>query len=132
MHLAFLSPLVLLGALLIAVPVIIHLVMRKKPKLLMFPALELLQQKRKTNLRKLRLRHLLLLLRRILLVGLAALALARPLATNLPGALAVGSPLGVVLVFDTSASMDYKIEGKSRLDQAKDQALAYIKSLPSG
>lgn len=132
MHLAFLSPWVLLGALLIAVPIIIHLVMRKKPKLLMFPALELLQQKRKTNLRKLRLRHLLLLLLRILLVGLAALALARPLATNLPGALALGSPLGVILVFDTSVSMDYKIEGKTRLDQARDQALSYVKSLPNG
>lgn len=132
MHIAFLSPWVLLGTLLVAVPVIIHLVMRKKPKLLMFPALELLQQRRKTNLRKLRLRHLLLLLLRILLVALAALALARPLATNLPGVNAIGSPLGVVLIFDTSASMDFKIEGKARLDQAKDQALSYVNSLPSG
>lgn len=132
MQLAFLSPLILLGTLLIAVPIVIHLVMRKKPKLLMFPALELLQQKRKTNLRKLRLRHLLLLVLRILLIALAALALARPLATNLPGALAIGSPLGVVLVFDTSTSMDYKIEGKSRLDQAREQALSYVKGLPGG
>ncbi|MFT3880494.1 MAG: BatA domain-containing protein [Gemmatales bacterium] len=132
MHLAFLSPWILLGTLLTAVPIVIHLVMRKKPKLLMFPALELLQQKRKTNLRKLRLRHILLLLLRILLVALAALALARPLATNLPGALALGNPLGVVLIFDTSASMDYKIEGKTRLEQAKEQALTYLKSLPGG
>lgn len=131
MHLAFLSPWVLLGTLLVAVPIIIHLVMRKKPKLLMFPALELLQQRRKTNLRKLRIRHLLLLLLRILLVALAALALARPLATNLPGSLAIGSPLGVVLVFDTSASMDYKIENKTRLEQAREQALTYLKSLPA-
>ncbi|MFO0814812.1 MAG: BatA domain-containing protein [Gemmatales bacterium] len=132
MTLAFLSPWVLLGTLLIAVPIIIHLVMRKKPKLMIFPALELLQQRRKTNLRKLRIRHLALLIMRILLVALAALALARPLATDLPGVAALGSPLGVVLVFDTSTSMDYKIEGKSRLDQAKEQALAYLKSLPSG
>ncbi len=132
MHLAFLSPWILLGTLLTAVPIVIHLVMRKKPKLLMFPALELLQQKRKTNLRKLRLRHIFLLLMRILLVALAALALARPLATNLPGALSLGNPLGVVLIFDTSASMDYKIEGKSRLEQAKEQALTYLKSLPGG
>jgi hypothetical protein len=130
MHIAFLSPWVLLGTLFVAVPIIIHLVMRKKPKLLQFPALELLQQRRKTNLRKLRIRHLALLLLRILLVALAALALARPLATNLPGALALGSPLGVVLVFDTSVSMDYKIEGKTRLEQAKEQALTYLKSLP--
>ncbi|MBL8825016.1 MAG: BatA and WFA domain-containing protein [Planctomycetia bacterium] len=132
MHIAFLSPWVLLGTLLVAVPIIIHLVMRKKPKLLQFPALELLQNKRKTNLRKLRLRHWLLLALRMALVLLAALALARPLATNLPGALAVGNPLGVVIVFDTSASMDYKIEGKSRLDQAREQALSYVQSLPGG
>src|SRR6185369_2988974 len=123
---------VLVGTLLVAVPVIIHLVMRRKPKLLVFPALQFLQQRRKTNLRKLRLRHLLLLAMRILLILLIATALARPLATNLPGELAVGTPLGVVLVFDTSPSMEYKIEGKTRLDQAKEQAQAFVQSLPSG
>jgi hypothetical protein len=132
MTLAFLSPMVLLGTLLVAVPVIIHLVMRKKPKLLVFPALQFLQQRRKTNLRKLRLRHLLLLALRILMILLIALALARPLASNIPGELVVGSPLGVVMVFDTSLSMDYKIEGKTRLDQAKEQAQAFLKTLPGG
>jgi hypothetical protein len=132
MSLAFLSPWILLGSLLIAVPIVIHLVMRRKPKLLIFPALQFLQQRRKTNLRKLRLRHLLLLLMRVLLVALAALALARPLVSNLPGALAVGSPMAVVLVFDTSTSMDYKIEGKTRLEAAKEQAQRFLKSLPGG
>jgi hypothetical protein len=132
MSIAFLSPWILLGTLLVAVPIIIHLVMRRKPKLLIFPALQFLQQRRKTNLRKLRLRHLLLLLMRILLISLAALALARPLASNLPGQLAVGSPLAVVLIFDTSPSMEYKIEGKTRLDAAKEQAQSFLRSLPSG
>lgn len=132
MSIAFLSPWILLGTVLIAVPIIIHLVMRRKPKLLIFPALQFLQQRRKTNLRKLRLRHLLLLLMRVLLVALAALALARPLASNLPGQLAVGSPLAVLLVFDTSASMECKVEGKTRLDAAKEQAQTFLRSLPSG
>ncbi|HMP15518.1 MAG TPA: BatA and WFA domain-containing protein, partial [Gemmatales bacterium] len=131
MHIAFLSPWVLLGSLLIAVPIIIHLVMRKKPRLLTFPALELLQQRRKTNLRKLRLRHLALLALRVLLIWLAALALARPLATNLPGVMALGSPIAAVLIFDTSSSMEYRVEGKSLLDQAREQSLAYLKSLPN-
>src|SRR5436190_749384 len=132
MSIAFLSPMVLFGALLVAVPIVIHLVMRKKPKLLIFPALQFLQQRRKTNLRKLRLRHLLLLALRVLLILLIAFALARPLATNLPGELIVGRPLGVVMVFDTSLSMDYKVEGKTRLDQAKEQAQTFLKSLPGG
>jgi len=132
MFIAFLSPMVLLGTLLVAVPVIIHLVMRKKPKLLIFPALQFLQQRRKTNLRKLRLRHLLLLALRVLVILLISAALARPLASNLPGQLALGTPLGVVMVFDTSLSMDYKIEGKTRLDQAKEQAQTFLRSLPGG
>src|SRR5438874_12205471 len=108
MSIAFLSPWVLAGSLLVAVPVLIHLIMRKKPKPLLFPAFRFLQQLRRTNQRKLRLRHLLLLALRVLLILALCGALARPLVTNAPGALAVNSPLAVVLLFDTSTSMDYK------------------------
>ena len=54
----------LLGGLaLVGVPILIHLVTREKPKHLRFPAFRFLLQKFQTNRRKLRLHHLLLLLR---------------------------------------------------------------------
>jgi hypothetical protein len=71
---------VLLGLLgLAAVPVILHFLMRQKPKRLLFPALRLIEMRRKTNVRRLRLRHLWLLLLRIAIIALLVAAIARPL-----------------------------------------------------
>jgi hypothetical protein len=60
------------------IPVILHFLLRNKPKKLIFPALRLLQLRRKQNVRKLRLRHLWLLLLRILIILFLVLAIARP------------------------------------------------------
>jgi len=73
----------LLGMVLAAVPVILHLVMRAKPKRLEFPALRLLKARRPSNARRMQLRHLLLLLLRALLIATLVLAIARP---SLPAA----------------------------------------------
>ncbi|HMO14043.1 MAG TPA: BatA domain-containing protein [Pirellulaceae bacterium] len=64
------------GALLISVPIVLHLLMQPKPKLLTFPALRFVKQREQTNRRQLQLRHWLLLLLRCLLIAAAVLALA--------------------------------------------------------
>ena len=74
----FANPLLLGGAAFAALPVILHLVMRQKPKHLSFPALRFLQVRQMANRRRLQLRHLLLLLLRIAAICLLAFALARP------------------------------------------------------
>jgi hypothetical protein len=74
----FLHPALLLGLGLVAVPVILHLLLRARPKRLVFPALRLLQQRRLQNVRRMRLRQLWLLLLRMALVAAIVLALARP------------------------------------------------------
>ena len=66
------------GSLLVGVPIVLHLIMRRKPKLLEFPALRFIQTRHDTNQRRLRLRHLLLLLLRMAIIALLAFALARP------------------------------------------------------
>ena len=58
----FLNASLLAGTALIAVPIILHLIMRRKPTLFEFPALRFVQIKHDTNQRKLNLRHILLLL----------------------------------------------------------------------
>ena len=54
----------LAGTALVAVPIVLHLIMRRKPRYLEFPALRFIQKRHDTNQRRLRLRHLLLLLLR--------------------------------------------------------------------
>src|SRR5262245_4055700 len=128
MNLTFLTPVLLAGCALIAIPIIIHLILKKKPKHLLFPAFRFLQQKHRTTVQKLRLRHLLLLAMRILLFLLLCWALARPELSGGSTELGDDSPIGVVAIFDTSPSMEYEHEGKSRLEAAKEQAATFLES----
>jgi hypothetical protein len=127
---AFIHPL-LLGALVsVGVPVILHLLMRQKPKHQLFPAFRFLQQRAKTNQKKLRLRHLLLLLLRMLLLTLIVLALARPrLFSDRIGGFLPNQNVAAVLVFDTSRSMEYTVGGRTRLDESKQRALELLEEL---
>ena len=80
---SLLNPAILFGLGLVAVPVILHLLLRQKPKKLVFPAMRLIEKRRKQNVRRLRLRHLWLLLLRMLVIALLVFAIARP---SLPAA----------------------------------------------
>jgi hypothetical protein len=120
---------VLLGGALLALPILIHLIMRRKPKPLIFPALRFLQQRRQVNLQRMRLRHLLLLALRLLLIGLMCLALARPILSGAPADWAGASKMAVVFVFDSSVSMAYVHEGRSRLRLAKELAEGLLQQL---
>src|SRR5262245_25540733 len=124
---------ILLGGLLVAgVPVLLHLIMRQKPKHLRFPAFRFLAQRHRTNQRKLRLRHLLLLALRVLLISLTCLALAKPKILSERLHLSADHAAAVVLVFDTSCSMEYSVGGHSRLEEAKRRALELLDELPDG
>lgn len=129
MSASFLSPLVLLGSVFLALPVIIHLLMRRKPKPMLFPSLRFIRQRRQTNLKRMRVRHLLLLFLRLLLIGVLCLALARPILSGGPADWAGASKMAVVLVFDSSVSMAYVHEGRSRLRAAKDLAEGLLQQL---
>src|SRR5436305_3384109 len=75
---AFVNLSLLAAGLLVAIPVVLHLIMRQRPKQFVFPAVRFIRQRRLANQRKLQLRHWLLLALRCAAVGLLALALARP------------------------------------------------------
>src|SRR5438105_15837175 len=112
----FVFPIALFGAALIGIPILIHLIMRQKPRTLLFPAFQFLLQRHRTNQRKLRLRHLLLLCLRVLIIAGLFLALAQPLLFSTGGGLGGDHPVAVVLVFDTSPRMGYKAsDGATRL-----------------
>lgn len=80
---SLLNPALVYGLALAVVPVILHLLMRTKPRQVVFPALRLIQRRRRQNVRRIRLRHLWLLLLRTLVIAAIVAALVRP---SLPAA----------------------------------------------
>jgi hypothetical protein len=75
---AFVNLSLLVGGALVAIPVVLHLIMRQRPKQFVFPAVRFVHERRLANQRRLQLRHWLLLALRCGAIGLFVLALARP------------------------------------------------------
>jgi len=206
---SLIHPAVLYGLGLAAIPVILHFLLRSKPKKYLFPALRLLNVRRKNNVRRMRLRHIWLMLLRMAVIALLVFAISRP---SLPAAnysfimkeiLALAGiviaaavvylgvirfwerqrlpnhviiyrrsllrggtgmtalllflllvmwpyqkrvaaeiaaplpdvsetlPVAGVFLFDTSLSMEYRLESKTRLDHAQEIAIAHLSRLPS-
>jgi hypothetical protein len=118
------------GAALVGLPILLHLIMRQEPKRLTFPAFRFLTQKLKTNQRKLRLRHFILLALRMLLIALFCLALYQPTLLSERLKLSGETPVATVIVVDTSPSMGYTANEKTRFEEAKRRALELIDTLP--
>jgi hypothetical protein len=129
----FVFPLLLGGLVLTGIPVLLHLIVRRKPKRLPFPAFRFLVQQRRANLRKLRLRHLLLLALRVFLIAAMCLLLARPRLFHRVLGLDGERPVQAVLLIDTSASMEYRSsDGMTRLALARQRAQELLAELPAG
>jgi len=130
----FIHGYLLAGLLLVGVPVLLHLIMRQKPRHLQFPAFRFLRQRHLINRRKLRLQHLLLLLLRMGVIAALCLALARPrvAAERVAALLSNERPVAAVLVFDTSASMEYSAAGRARLEEAKQRARELLDEMDGG
>ncbi len=115
----FVNITLLAGTALVALPIVLHLIMRQRPKLLEFPALRFLQKRHDVNRRRLRLRHILLLLLRAAAIALLAFALARP-SVNFSGVLSSQeAPVAAALIFDAAPRMDYRHDNRSRLEAAQ-------------
>src|SRR5437867_12132891 len=116
----------LVGAALVGLPILLHLIMKQEPKRLSFPAFRFLTQKLKTNQRKLRLRHFLLLALRMLLIALFCLALYQPSVLSEGLNIRGDQPVAVVLVIDTSPGMGYADADKTHLEDACRRAAELI------
>ena len=116
----FLNISLLAGTAFVALPVVLHLLMRRKPRHIEFPALRFVQRRHNTNQRRLRLRHLILLALRAAAIALLALALARP-SVKLSGTHgSEKAPVAAALVFDTGKRMEYRHQNLTRLDVAQE------------
>ena len=132
MGLSFLTPMLLAGAAFVAVPIVLHLVMRRTPVPHEFPALRFLQQRAVTNRRRLRLNHLVLLLLRMAALALFATALARPVLRGATWLADREAPVAAAFVFDTAPRMLLREGNRTRLAEATARARLLLGKLPPG
>ncbi len=119
MGLTFLQPMFLLGALATAIPVLIHLIYRRRALVHYFPAVRFLLLADKRTARKFRVHQWLLLALRLLVLLLLALVLARPYLSGKDAqAAATLPPQTTVFLVDNSLSMQYRDEETTRLQRA--------------
>ncbi|HRX19639.1 MAG TPA: BatA domain-containing protein [Gemmatimonadales bacterium] len=121
----FATPWALVGLLAAAIPVLLHLVERRQPPEQAFPAIRYLEDATRDQRRRLRLRHLLLLvLRTLAIVALVLAAAGARLSRTAP--LGAHSPMALVLVLDNSASSATVVEGEALLTGLVREARAVL------
>ena len=135
---AFLAPaFAIAGLALAALPILIHLLNRRRYKVVDWAAMDFLLRAMRKNRRRVRFEQWLLLATRCLVLALLGLALSRPLGCDATSAAALGGRTGLhVFVIDNGFSMAYRppgrAGGRSHLEQAKVVADAVIDRLSSG
>jgi hypothetical protein len=111
----FLHPWVLVGLAAAAIPVLLHLLARREPPTVLFPAVRYLVSTTREHQRRLKLQNLLLLLLRTLLIVLLVLAAAAPTVplSGVPG----HAPSALVLIVDNSPSSGAVLDGSPQLNR---------------
>lgn len=124
---SFIHPLALLGLAAATIPALLHLLQRRIPPELDFPAVRYLSTAERESARRLKLRHLLLLILRTALIVAIVLAAARPLV-NVRGAVAGGAhePTAVVIILDNSPSSGAVVDGGVVLDRLRAAAQSSV------
>ena len=126
----FFSPWFLGGLLAVGLPVWLHLLKRHKTDPKPFPSLMFFEHREQSSVMHRRLDHLLLFALRLLMLLILALLFAEPFLRLL-------TPKGegkklIVIAVDNSASMRASVNGgKTRLEQAKTDALAQLAKVPA-
>ncbi len=131
-----LNPFLLWFAALGAVPIIIHMLNKRRYRPVVWAAMEFLMQAIQKNARRLQLRDIILMLIRTAAIICLALALARPTINS--KSFVGGTKTGAVILLDNSLSMGYTTGGsvngrpETRFDVAKKLAKTILDQLEPG
>jgi hypothetical protein len=126
----FLAPLMLIGIAAIAVPIAIHLIGRRRARVVKFAALDFLMATKRKTAKRLRLRERLLLLVRALACLAIAIALAKPFTScERKGPQVTRGPQAAVLVIDDSFASGYLVDGKPWLYKAAEESRRILRQL---
>ncbi|MBN2329661.1 MAG: BatA domain-containing protein [Candidatus Omnitrophica bacterium] len=129
----FLNPTFLLGLFGLSLPVMIHLIARRKHNQVVFGSLRFLHESQRRVGRAFNIRQMLLLILRVLILTALVLSFARPLSTGSW----LGSWLGaqerqVVLIIDSSCSMDARSLNDTFFQRAKTISAEIVNALHPG
>src|SRR5947209_16392649 len=129
-------PMAAVAAGLISIPIIIHILNRRRFKVVTWAAMEFLLRAMRKNRRRLEFEQWLLLATRCLLIFLLGAALARPMGCNNSALAGRAGRTGFnVIVVDNSYSMAYEANrpgARTHLDQAKKIAHSLISHFSPG
>ncbi|MFH1500012.1 MAG: BatA domain-containing protein, partial [Verrucomicrobiota bacterium] len=128
---SFLGPAFLLGLLGLSLPVLIHLLKRRRLQIVAWAAHRFLQATLKKQKRRVQFEDLILLLLRCLVLALLAFAFARPVFQDNAGP-GDGNAGQLVLLVDLSASMGWTDGVRTSLDRAADEAARELAAAPAG
>jgi hypothetical protein len=112
----FLNPFVLIGLIATGLPLLLHLIARRRAREALFPSIRLLVLLRTDRIRMLRLKQLLVLLLRTLIVLCIVLGFAHPAIRS---AFRSNARTAAVIVIDASAGMRFVDNGESLFERAK-------------
>jgi hypothetical protein len=128
----FLNPLLLFGLAAVSVPIIIHLLNRRKFQKVVWAAMRFIQTSVERNQRRMRVEDMILLALRCLLLALLAFALARPAFKNSGSDFLGQSKVTGVIIVDNSASMGMSDGAMTRFEKAKKAAEQALDTMPAG
>lgn len=121
----FLNPALLALGAAVAIPLILHLFQRHQGPRVVFPALRYLRRAETEHARRIKFRQWLLMMLRVLVLVLFALAAARPF---LQSAGAAHQPTAVAIVLDNSMSTSLVVGDRRLLDELKDRAMQTLEA----
>ncbi len=127
---SFLEPLALLGLAAALIPTLLHLLGRRLPPEVVFPAVRYLTATEREHSRRLWLRNLFLLILRTLVIVLVVLAAARPVARVVGGS--SHPPTAVAIILDNSLSSRAVVEGDRTLSYLRSAARTVLTKLDAG
>lgn len=126
------SPLMLWGLAAGSIPILIHLLHRRRFQTVPWAAMRFLLAATKKQSRRLKLEQLLLLLIRTMIVICIALALARPTAETLGQYFQSEGPKHRIIVIDATLSMGNAPTGRTRFERARELARQIVAGARQG
>jgi hypothetical protein len=127
-----LAPLLLIGAVGLAIPVIAHLLGNERPQIVRFGGARFLREQEPRVTQRRRIHDLPLMLVRLALLAGLVLALARPATVGESRIAVVAEPHDAMLLIDASASMELRVDGRSEREHALEASEQILEALPPG
>ena len=126
----FLAPIMLVGIAALAIPIAIHLIGRRRARVVKFAALDFLLATKRRTARRFRLRERLLLIIRAIACAAVAFALAKPYTSCArKGPQVTRGPQAAVIVIDDSFAAGYVVDGEPWIKKAAEECRRILTQL---